>query len=304
MGIFFGELAEARTGKIGIVKREKMWVTGRDYHQSFYVLAAASETEDSIRGTIGVPTIGTHYEGAYCISHDVKELTPCRNPFTGAASILCEVTCEFTNDISGPDADQEETEKDPEDRSPVVNWTSEFEEEVLEKDVVTGEPIQTRAGEQIIITGPIPVPVLEVIRYETFPFNPVTLLLYGGRINSAAFYGAPEGTAWLQPIEAPEVRIEGKKYVHATYRVRFKMREDPEEPGTFLKNTWRARLLHQGQQYLDDGGKPVQATDENGNPIRVNLDDEGKVTGTPQYLNFNRLHKINLNDLNLGPYVI
>lgn len=307
MGIILGEMAGQRTGSKRIEKRNALWVTATQFKKSFYVLAAPTETEADIIATIGVPQVGTLHLGAVCRGHDVRELESVMNPYTGEPGALCEVIGEFDNDIDPGDVeDQEDTP--PENRRAKVNWTSHFEDEVLEKDTVTGKPIATSAGERILITSPTPICVLEVSRYETWPFNPLTLLLYGGRVNDDDFYGAPTGTAWMQPIDAPEEDLEGQRYVHATYRVFFKMKFDPDNPTEFLPDTWKAKLLNQGQQYIDESTSPrkiKRATDDEGNPIKVNLDEDGHRLGPdddPTYSEFNRLYKKDLNDLNLGPY--
>jgi len=283
VGIILGEMAAARSGSIKLEKRDKIWVTAKEFQKSFYVLGTQDEGESSLVATIGVPQRGTLYEGALCLGHQIRESASVLNPYTQTLGILAEIVAEFTNDIS----------------------PNEFEDEVLDKDPVTGDPIETTAHERLILTGPQPIPILEVSRYEQWPFNPVTLLVYSGRLNEVDFYGAPRGTALLQPIQAPEEELEGELFVKATYRVKFKMKFDPDNPSQFLEDTWKAELLNQGQQYLDDEGKIKRATDANGNPIKVNLAEDGTVLdpeAEPHYVKFNRFTYADLNDLNLGPY--
>lgn len=307
MGIILGEFAAARTGMRKIQKRSGLWVSAQQDRQSFYVLADPSETRDDILQTVGVPQVGTLYLGSVCRGHDVRELESVFNPFTQGPGVLCEVIAEFDNDVDPDEAQNQETTA-PENRRAVVNWHGEFEEEALEKDVVTGKPIAVSNGERALLVAPVPICVLEVSRYETWPFNPLTMLLYSGRLNSQDFYDAPEGTAFLEPIEAPEETLEGTRYVHATYRVKFKMKFDPENPGEFLKDTWKARILNQGNVYIDESTSPRtirRSVDKEGNPIKVNLDEDGHRLGVdddPTYSEFNRLTKTDLNELNLGPF--
>lgn len=309
MGIIIpGEKAGAATGKIGLIKRNKLWTVGRNFKKAFYLVAGPDETEDDWLATIGVPQRGTLYQGAYCLSHDFKEVTPVLNPYTGQPGVLVEVMCEFTNDISADEA--EDDNDDPTQRRAKVNWSSEFEEEVLEKDAVTGDPIETEAGEPYIVTHPYPISILEVSRYEQWPFNPLTLLLYGGRLNDVDFYGAPRGSAWLQPIQAPEEEVGGELFVRATYVLKFKIKFDPENPSQFLEDTWQADILQQGTQAvtgLTGEGDPIiqRITDKNGNPIRVKLAEGGTILGEgldPYYKRVNRLTYTDINDLNLGPF--
>jgi hypothetical protein len=279
-------------------------VQGRKFKQSFYVLAGMDEDEDDIIATIGIPQVGTLYRGAVCLGHDVREISPVMNPHTGLPGVLCEVVIDFDNDVTPDDADQPNT--DPENRRARVNWTGELEDELLERDAITGDPIETPAHEAILVTAPTMIHILEITRYETWPFNPLTNFLYGGKLNSAPFYDAPIGTAWLQPIEAPEEELEGSRYVHATYRVKFKIKEDPENPGQMLADTWKMRLLCQGQQFINQSnGKVERNLDDNGDPVKTNLSLFGRRLGPsedPEYLLFNRLSKTDLNDLNLGPF--
>lgn len=309
MAFLLGEMAAARTGKIAIAKKNKIWVTAREFKQSFYVLGTPDEDEDDIVGAIGVPHVATLYAGAVCRGHEVKEIQPVTNPRTGDPGILYEVVGLFDNDID-PAEIQDQQDTDPTERRARVDWRGEFTEETLERDAIDGVPIATSAGERIVVTHPIPIIILEISRYESWPVDPLTVLEYSGRVNSEDFYGAPEGTAWLQPIEGPEEEVEGTLYVAAHYIVKFKIKEDPENPDEFLKDTWKMRLLDQGNLAFLPFSEPLtalQVLDDNGNPRTANLDGEGyKLPDGPDqepvFREFNRFTKVDLNDLNLGPF--
>ena len=124
------------------------------------MLGGLNDTTDEVIATIGVPKFGTLYQGALCLGHEVRELEPVMNPHTGQPGVLYEVVGDFDNDISADDADEKDTP--PENRRAVVNWDAELEEELLEKDAITGAAIQTSANEPILITGPVLIHTLEI----------------------------------------------------------------------------------------------------------------------------------------------
>lgn len=200
-----------------------------------------------------------------------------------------------------------------------MRWSSDTEEDVLERDAITGMPIVTSAGEPINVTHPVTNPVLEIKGYFNAPFDPDVILLYNNKVNSDDFYGAPEGTAFMSSITADDEEvINERRVVPATFTIKFKLREDPDNPGSLMRDTWHLKLLNQGQFYLDYvqeeqtvTRRRLRALDENGHPIMVNLrldgsalplTNEGHPVADATYLDFNRFTKIDFNNLNLGPY--
>lgn len=270
--------------KVQVIKHSRTW----------YVLADdTSQREADITATPGLPGLFTLDEGAWAVGATARDTMRVRHPVTGVAAALWEVTINFDSSID-PDDDE-----DPEDKPPTVRWYGETEEEVLEKDAITGDPVQTDAEEPIIITTPIILPVLEIKRYELYPFDPTTMLDYSHHTNSTAFWGAPTGSALMLPMEVDEETIEGVKYVVVTYRIKFKIKPDLAEP-------WKARVLHHGFKYRTAPGQPpVIYKDKHGNPATINLTAGGTKLpdgDPPEYLEFNRFQKANFNTLSLGPF--
>src|SRR5690606_7690845 len=91
-------------------------------------------------------------------------------------------------------------------------------------------------------------------------------------------------------------------FEHVTYRVAFKIVDQ------YPTDSWKARVLHEGYDYLHDDGETIQVKtfmDKHSNPKKVNLDAEGKLLdkdAAPVYLEFNRFPKRDFNVLGLGPF--
>lgn len=278
---------------VDIEKRDKRWVARKKLRLTYYVLGDTLNTdEDDITSTSGIPPLFYPYKGTLCKSRKAKETNRIIHPVTGVAAGLWEVTCEFDNDLNPDD------EQPPESKPPTIRWSGETEEEVLEKDAVTGLPVQTDAEEPIIITTPFVCPVLEIKRYEAYPFDPDVMLAYVHKTNSTGFWGAPAGSALMLPMEVDEETIEKIKYAVVTYRIKFKIKPGIAEP-------WMARVLHHGFKYRKNAGeKPTIFMDKHGNPATINLTNGigTKKEGLPDYLEFNRFTKANFNALSLGPF--
>lgn len=263
---------------------------------TYYVLAdSLSDGEDEIFGTSGIPALfAVGSGGGRASKRTAKETNRVRHPNTGAVTALWEVDVSFSTDV-----DPEDEEDDPTLKPPEVRWHGETEEEVLEEDPITGEAIQTDAEEPILITTPIVLPVLEIKRYESYPFDPNTMLAYSHHTNSTAFWGAPTGSALFLPPEVDEETIDEIKYAVVTYRIKFKIKPGVAEP-------WKARVLHHGFKYRPNPGDPPKIyQDRTGNPATINLAPGGTKLpdgDPPNYKEFNRFAKANFNTLNLGPF--
>ena len=291
-----------RDAAYGLEKRDKVRVLKKTWKVEYYVLADDQfDTEDDILATAGIPALFSVWNNAWVKGYKAKEINTVVHPVTGVATILWCVTIELDSDL---DQDDDET---PTNRTPVVRWTGETEDELLEEDPITGEPIQTDADEPIIITTPIVLPILEIKRYETYPFDPDTMLSYSHHTNSTEFWGAPTGSAVMMPMEVDEETIEGTKYCVVTYRIKFKIKPNAGGSSGGENEPWKARVLHHGFKYRPAPGEPpVAAEDKHGNPITVNLRngtgerlDEGEPA---EYKAFNRYEKIDFNALALGPF--
>lgn len=275
-------------------KRDEVSVLAKKLKRTYYVLAdTLADTEDDITGTAGLPLLYSLLNGAWAIAASAKETGRVVHPGTGAATAIWEVAYDFDTNVN-PDDDE-----DPENKPPIIRWSGETEEEILEEDPITGAAIQTEAEEPILLTAPVVTPVLEIKRYEAFPFDPNTILDFSHRTNSVAFWGAPTGSALMLPMSVDQETIDGTVYAVVTYRIKFKIKPGIDEP-------WKARVLHHGFKYRQGAGKPpVIYQDRHGNPATVNLTAGGLLLGSgnpPEYLEFNRFEKANFNTLSLGPF--
>lgn len=302
-----GEREAANLGDISLVRKNKFWTKQSKFARTYYVLSDnVSQTEATIMATSGVPQHLSILSGAWCIRQEAKEVaTVGKHPTLGVPCILWEVTCHFDSDV-----DVDEASQTPTARTPKVRWYGENEEELLDADAITGDPIVTPAGERLLVTGPACISILEVRRFESPPFSPTIQLDYANHANSTTFYGAPEGTALMLPIEASEPQvIDSTSVVEVIYRIKFKIKKAPG--GGLQSNTWMAKPLAQGTKYLKEGsggsGGMVATvyTDANGNRTTVNLAADGTKLppdAPPVFLAFNRFPKVNFNTLALGPF--
>jgi len=299
MGTVLGIDEGTRGATYGLRKHEKTYVTDKTYSLTYIVLADnTSESEDAILTSTGVPILWGYYNGTYCKKLAPKEKSSIfRHPVTGVKTILWYIKADFDSKLD-PDQDEPPTSKPP-----TVRWHGETEEEVLEKDPITGDAVQTGAEEVILITTPIVLPVLEITRYENYPFDPDTMLAYAHHTNSTTFWGAPPGSALMMPMAVDEEVIETVRYARVTYKIKFKIKKDG---ATMSQDTWKARVLHHGFKYREAAAEdPVIFQDKHGNPTTVNLKADGTrvAKGDPAlYLEFNRFTKANFNNLSLGPF--
>jgi hypothetical protein len=307
VAVSLGEKAEQNDGSIAIVKRNKLWTEAREFTRVYQVLATLEETEDQVRAAPGVPAIGFIMNGAVCRKHQVKEVSPVMNPITNARGALYDVTCSFDNDVNADDAENGNTT--PTARRPVCRWRCETVEEALPRDRITGDPIANTADTQVHVQAPCADYIREITRYEYYPFDPTVFLYYHNRINSSPFYGAPIGCAWLFDIETQEEDIDGLIYENVTYRVRFRLREDPENPGFPAANAWKGTFLNYGafgRDYDTPLAKVRPLVDKaTGERVEKNLNQNGAplLEGEdPIFLSYNQFYYGNIGALNLGPY--
>jgi len=282
----------------------------KNFKKTFIVLAdTVSQIDDDILATAGIPPLFSVLNSAFCVGlHPKEEDRIRRHPVTGVPTILWEVVADFDSNL---DRTEEEEDKPPESKTPKTNWSGETEEEVLTEDVITGEAIQTKAEEPIIITGSVVRPILEIRRYEFWPFDPDTIVNFAAKVNSTEFYGAPEGSALMLPMSTEEQLIEQIRYNIVTYRIKFNIKPTDFGPEGLKPDTWKAKILHHGFKHRvrfgagNIPGEPEVFTDKFGNPATVNLDIEGVKLADkadPVFLEFNRYSKVDFNILSLGPF--
>lgn len=279
-------------------KGSKIWTRRKTFEETKIILANCDDDEDDIKGVTGVPDLFSTLRGMTCIDVSPKEVDSVL--FEGQLANLWEVVCKYDSSADPT----ENGDQDPTQKTPVVKWLSEDEDEHMEKDQAQN-PVQTAANEPLFVTKPMACPILEVTRYEDYPFDPDVILDYVNRTNSAAFYGAPIGTVLMKGINSEEEDVEQIKYCKVTYRMKFKLKFIPVL-NILDVNTWRLRLLHAGQKYRKfAGAPPIVWMDAEGNTGTINLNPDGTARNPnllPHYLEFIRFATNDFNNLSLGPF--
>jgi hypothetical protein len=185
-------------------------------------------------------------------------------------------------------------------------------------------------GQPIVVTSPQPIPILTIERYEP-NFDASVILNYVNRINSTPFWSAPPWTALMAGISDEQAILNGIKVRRVSYTIKFKI----DEFG------WRLVLLNEGgkcRKLVSSEPKNAQSEwsraavhtikDMDGNPTTGVLDWYGYQLGAGPtssavapdfvpvtsemvptifnggYLVFDQFPVINLNALQLGPWVI
>jgi hypothetical protein len=290
-------------GETTLEKKKQHWHRRQRDRITFLVLGdSLDDTRWDIEATPGIPIIGEPYLGGICKSVRSDEISRVVNPNTGVPCGLWSVDAEWDNSIDDDD-------KEPTDRTPKVSWSSESENEVLYTDIF-GVNLVTGCGEPLFHELPVVLPVLTVTRYEHYPFDPDVILNNVNHVNSAPFYGAPLGCAFMKDISTEEEVIEKIKYVKASYQIKFKLKRGVG--GNFEEHGWAAKLLHQGHKFRDTDGKVKVWQDANGQPATVNLwyqNGIGQAGGQLlpegqdyEYLVFYGFGETDFNNLALGPY--
>lgn len=256
-------------GTLELAIKGQFWNRRRSFSECFYVLAdSINQFEDEILATTGLPLLGNVLSGCFHTRKKAEEVASV--VYNGAWTTLWEVKCDYTSNI---DQDQIDTNADPTQRRPKRRWYTVKEEVNLEKDVVTGQPIKTQADEPFSIPDVASFHMLEITRYEPYPFDPLIQHRFENSCNELAFYGAPPGAAFMDTIESEEETIERELYQKTMYLIKFKIEEDDE--GNFKEDTMSIfEALHQGYQYRPSFGPsyaPKIKLDSNGQPIRINL---------------------------------
>lgn len=301
----------------GLQKDDQHWVYKASRKRTIVVLAdSASQTEDDIANTTGVPALFSPVNGCYCKSREFREVQTVIHPTTGVLTILWEVDCDFDSDMD-PNQNQP-----PESQRPTLSWDAEEEDEVLKFDLGNGQPIKTDADEPMFIEVPEYYPTLSITRYERGVFDPRVILMYVNHTNSVPFYGAPTNTTVCTGIRADEEQKKTSNdpnaatelYNKVTYNFKFKIKRATAAAwgmvlvtDNMLEGTMLHRQLHAGYKYRKvAGGPPLVYLDKQGNPQMVNLklEDGTKLAeGAPaEYKVFTTKFEADFNNLNLGPF--
>ena len=258
----------------------------RKYSVVFEVVAdSVDETWTSILNTRKLPKLLEDWkgDGCRCKSRTPREAHTIH--FNGRLTILWEVECHFDSEVVFKDFSQSPLEWPIE-----LSITTEDVTETLEKDVVTGAPIQNPNGERIQIEVPRSFPVIEFSRYEAYPDNPVgvaaiaaKIALYANKINADTFLGFPPGSCFMHAPHATREAINGGYYFKMTYRITIRGGQEP----------YKARPLCEGYTFRGLVGGNIRSTAERyGQNIKVNLDLNGLESDDPVYLAFNQYEPV------------
>lgn len=300
---FIGEVEMKRNAEDRVYFEDGRWVITANVKRVYEVWTDnCSDTEDDVLSVVGIPPLFSTILGIPCVGRSVKELGEFIH--NGQQKWRWHVTCGFDSNI-----DVNQSDQPPDARTPEVRWTTETVEEMLHFSV--DDPpqlITTSAYEAVPIAVQIAQPVLEIKRFEVWPFDPDIILQYVSTLNSGPFYGAPEGCAQMMSIDSVKSKIEDQFYSNTTYKIRFKMRHDGSF--NFVPNTFQGLLRDHGTQYLktkDDGvTKEIVKNIVEGEIVKVGLDGAGSPvdaqTTQPAIIPWNIYPKTNFNNLNLGPY--
>lgn len=245
----------------------------KTFNESWFVLADnINQFEDDIVSAPDLPSIGSILGGGFLIRKQAKEqATVPAHPITGVQTTLWIVTCYYDSQI---DQDQINQNADPTQRRPKRKWRNVKENVLIDKDV-NNKPLTTQAGEKIHYEDPKVFPILEIERYESFPYN-VDRLAFEDSCNAGNLQIAGKivkpGNALLEAVESEEVTIGMELYESVRYLIRFSPGAfDPDTPEDQLAVV---ELLHQGFLYINPDTvdlTPTTFLDKNGTPQRANL---------------------------------
>lgn len=278
--------------------RDGLPVPRRTGRKTLYVLSdGLNDSPDYIRTAVGVPALYSQAGGMYVVSVTPRDLGRVVSPINGQASTLWEVDIDMDSEEQEGGQDPGGTQSDPTLLTPQIRWDSEEITEELRKDAITGDPIRTKANEKISVERQVQISVLEIQRYEPWPFSPSINLDYANHVNEHTFYGADPERVLMAPAVASREVVNGRFFAYVTYRFKFHGSSDPKP--------WQLKALHYGTMYRKNpGDKPIQHQDALGNPVRCFLKnaDGTKLpdNAPPEYLDFNQYRKANFADLRLG----
>lgn len=242
-----------------------------------------SENEEDVLNAIGSPPLGILMRRAYLKKKTAKEIS--------ASAGLWELECHFDSHV------------DPARPEVKWSWSAESIEEVITHDQITREPVVTTAGEPLIITTPIAIPILTVSRIQA-NFDPGTILNYLNKVNESPFWGAPVKCCLMADIKDDPEEINGITVRRVTYQIKFNLKIDADSG---QQKGWVAQPLNHGTYYLENPNSgPIKIfVDKHKNPRSGNLNEDGTfrdVNLPPIFLEFNKHKMIDFNNLSLGPF--
>lgn len=272
------------------VLSESVTGTRKTYTDTWLVQTdTTDDQEDEILAAANLPALRSLGRNAYLREHSAREVI---------AGVLWEVDCIYDSHIEGIE--------------PVFRswWTDEEIEEALMYDQVTGNPLVNSVGELQLTSTSVQLQVLNIMRLEAAPFNPDVPRLYGGRVNSTTFYGAPPGTARLKGPSTSPRAISGQLWEEVHYKIQFNFTLNP---ATLQPKGWQLHYLNHGTKYKSTvslpNGDPRLYADQlfeiDGDRTTGNLNLDGTKRDpnlAPIWIAANRFPLADLNQLNLGPY--
>jgi len=311
---FLGEINAANEDRFSVVHKNRYWTLRAQLQRQYNVLSddLTQTSTDIIENTPELPRLLQKLQGVKCVEVTAEEDE--RVSFNGTDRILWLVTAKFDTDTgegTGGGNDDEGEDQPPTERAVKTRWYGENEQEQMFFDRVDRKvPVTTVVGEFIYLEHPVVRPILEIQRIEYAPFNPFIQLAFANRVNSSLFFGAPRGCALMMPMVTRELVIESYLYIEVTYTIKFAMREDPDNPGTFLEDQWKAEPLHEGNYCKDENNEINRCVDPKGRPTRALLEQDGSQVFDVQdylantaeediYLSFNRYQYADFNLLQL-----
>lgn len=291
----------SRDAKFSLEKTEMGFYTRKQFDVVYLVLTdTVNDTEDDVRALFA--DLGSVRNNAFLKEVNPKEITTVRHPETGVLATLYEVSLSYDSKFDSEQDDDNPKQvnpDDPTDTRPDRRTYVEKEDEVLERDAISGSPIETYNGERIILTHPVSTLVLEITRYEPDVIDTLWVfkdLIYLNHTNEEEFYGAPPGHAVMDDISREEVVITGtnnqkRVWLRVTYKIKFKIKlyqEGSTDSGGFI-----ARPLHEGfmVRQTPDAAPELNLDPKTKMPVRTNLAQNGTILAEgaePIYLEFNR----------------
>ena len=254
------------------------------------IAAESSNTgEDDIAATPGLPKLYDAAAGMWVKRVRLRDLGPGQHPITKTDTRIWSATVEYDSET-----DTHSQEENPLQRPVIVSRDTVVQDERIYFDAQTGDPIQTAAGEPIMLTGPFVMPVFTFQRFEPYPYPDAAILALTNAVNNAPFRGAPIGTALMLKVTTQEVTIKNIRYEQVTYRVQFRI--NPWNPSQ--QDTWAEAVPHQGTYFRDnvDPTKIVKFDVDRFVPGTVfNLNPDGTNKGfadPPDDITFNRVRKV------------
>jgi hypothetical protein len=184
------------------------------------------------------------------------------HPATGVPCELWEVVFSWSDDRS-PRDDQPPTALQPKERWYGENYT------VASKLDINGTPIETTAGEPIYAEFTYSYIILEVKRYERFPFDAGTMIKYVNKTNSKTFRGFPAKTGLMLPMTVEETEYQGIKLNEVTYTIKFKYDDGGPESG------WTFTTPNQGYKFRPAPGADPEIFMKDEQPTIINLALDG-----------------------------